>query len=290
VTALLRAGLSGEPDEFVNELDAARLPVRTLSPSAISTLLSCPEQFRAKYVLNVPDPAGPWGVSGTAFHVVTDEAVRLARQGETITAERAEEVFNEEWPKVLEKEGPGVRWGRESPASMRKAALDKAIVYARAIEKGRVVVAPDTRTEEWVEGYLPGVPLRIVGRLDRVSRTTGIVDTKTGKRGTSKPNPSWLIQGLVYIALTGLDVEWHVISTTQAGPKLWLPDEYPALRLQAWPSRVEAGEGYVRAAYHSLVDYMRRYGPEERWPGVGVVSDSCFFCPIKTRCIWNPAL
>src|SRR4051794_38612895 len=43
-------------------------PVGAFSASSVSTFLTCPEQFRAKYVLRVPRSIGGGGILGSAFH------------------------------------------------------------------------------------------------------------------------------------------------------------------------------------------------------------------------------
>lgn len=289
---LLRAGLLAELDEFT-PLDAARLPVSTISPSAISTLLACPEQYRLSYVRGgKPRRAGGWAVSGTAFHGVAEAVIRAVRAREPIPeAEAVEAEYAKAWAAGVSEEGGAgnVRWGKESPSSQYAIGLRQAHAWVEAVRAGRIVVPDDMLQEEWVDGYLPGIPLRIVGRLDAVSRRARLIrDTKTTSRGTSRPKPTWLVQALVYIALTGFDLEWHIISNTAGGAKLWLPDEHHDLALPARPTRVEAGEGYVRAAYDLLVTFLERYGTEQPWPGIGVLSDSCMWCDVRRSCRWNP--
>lgn len=290
MTALLRAGLLAEPDEFTS-LDAAALPVTTISPSAISTLLACPEQYRLAYVKEgKPRTAGGWAISGGAFHVVTEAVIAAVRAREPIPDPNAVlALYTKAWGEEMKEENGVVRWGKNPPRVQFDIGLSQAHAWVGAVRDGRIIVPDDMLQEEWVDGYLPGIPLRIVGRLDAVSRSKRLIrDTKTTSRGTSKPKPTWLVQALVYMALTGYSFEWNVISMTKDGAKLWLPDQNHDLALSERPTRVEAGEGYVRAGYDLLVHCWTSYGPEQPWPGIGVVSDSCVWCDVRRSCRWNP--
>lgn len=276
---LLREGLGTVPEW--SEFSSLDLPEKCqrLSPSSISKLLSCPEQFRRTYVKAEPETWGGFALSGDVFHTIRHQMW----EGRIADKAALEQAFDKLWTEMFTEQAPSIRWGKHTPAGVRASCWGMVEVYWNRCPKLDVI-----DSETWVEGYLPGVPLRVIGRVDTLERTRGIIDTKTSTRGTSKPYPRWLIQAYIYVALTGRPFEWHVVVTTKGGTsKLWIPDEYPALRLPALPSVVRAGEGYVRAAYDLLTFLWGKYGADQPWPGVGVVSDSCVFCTWRSKCPWT---
>lgn len=136
-----------------------------LSPSAADTYESCPQKWYAKYVMKVPDPAGPEAEVGTLAHAVL-EGLAAFPPGER-TAAAALALADEQWAGV-DRGQRRLAWGH----------------VVRALRNLEVTHGDVVSAEEVLEVSIGGVPFKgIIDRADELpSGAVRILDYKTGKR------------------------------------------------------------------------------------------------------------
>lgn len=143
-----------------------------LSPSAADTFESCPRKWFAKYVMKVPDPAGPEAEVGTLAHEVLEQLCLEPAGKRTATA--ATKIAKDLWT--------------EADQGQRRAAWGHVV---RALRNDEVALGDVIAIERVLEVELAGVPFKgILDRADELpSGAVRILDYKTGKR---PGKPAWL--------------------------------------------------------------------------------------------------
>lgn len=254
----------------------AEMPKGTLSPSSIATYMKCPEQYRREQIKGEQRGRGAWAVSGAAFHNARHKALEWQRDNEVELPEALmQPIYEHAWLGAI---GEGnTAWGKYKPEIVKAAGWEMFALYQR--ELGRTVFP--VSIESWVRGYVDGVPVPVVGRID-VMTAEEVIDTKTGRQLFHQIKPEHYIQGCVYTLLTGLPIQWHSVSEKPA------TDGGPLLRLEPRPKVLEAGERYVRDAYDGIRHNLRTRGPDAHWPVYGPASGTCRYCSFKFSCPGMP--
>lgn len=266
------------PDVEIVRADGTTL--HTLSASAISRLLTCPEQYRQSYMLgNWPRPLW-FTVLGSAYH----HARRINYEqkvfsGEDLPIDEVLTAYAEGWIHALRDD---IQWRDQDSAEAFSIGADMTRVYH---EKVSPTVKP-VAVEERFELKVPGVPLLVKGVIDVRDERMVLIDTKTQDKGAKQPKPDWRPQAFIYCAARpGYDFEWHVQS--RGNLACWTPLNAPQLRMANTAPRRRAAERLVQHAYSLLVDLYGRYGLDEPWPGNGLVHGfACKGCSYRSRCFW----
>lgn len=218
----------------------ASLPIEPpphFSPSAAETYEGCPRKWYAKYVMKVPDPAGPEAAIGTLAHEVLEELCVLDSGSRTPAAALA-------LSKVL--------WA-EAPPELRRDAWGHVVRALMNLEVSHGDVL-DVERELLVD--LVGVPFK--GILDRAdllpSGAVRILDYKGLALDTPLPTPSgWTTMGAVEVGdeLLGADGEPCLV-TVKSG----LHDR-PCYRV-----RFDDGSSIVADNEHLWEVHSAYYGPQ----------------------------
>lgn len=262
--------------------------LNTLSASSISTLLTCPEQFRLSYLLQ------RWGRKnaalqlGNAYHYALQknfEQKVFSREDMDLDALQA--AYEEGWAKALE-EGE-VSWRDDDPGATKTLGFEMLRVYIRTLAREVHPIA----VEERFEIPIPDVPVPLVGRIDLLDGgipgriRTRIIDRKTDRQGVTKMRPEWRVQALCYFAgFPKYDFAWHVQSK-QGTLRTYGPERNVGLVLYNTPGKQKAARLLVQRAWDTLTDYYERYGLEQPWPGVALAHPyACFSCSHRSGCVW----
>lgn len=253
-----------------------------LSPSSLSTAVGCPEKWRRRYVLGEREPWGGAALVGLAVHRAAEETYRHKLEtGDGVTLDTLREMTAQAFEdKTAEAEKDGIDWRDVKPAD----AKDQSVALASAYHPTTLTVQP-VAVEEWVSCRIPGVGPELIGRVD-VRTDRGVLDVKTTGRKQSQPTPDWHFKGMLYQRMTGLPVEWHVLTKTKT-PGVFTPDTEPGLVLPVSDMVATIADRRVRAAVELLAGFLERYGLEEPWPTSAPLDTwRCDFCGHRSTCAW----
>lgn len=254
-----------------------------LSASRLSMFQRCPEQYRQRYVLGRKERPGAALVWGTADHYAHEQNfAQKITSGEDITEADVKLAFAEGFDRAVERNGgqSEVEWGTDKPGELKDAGAKLVGVYHQQVSPR---IQP-TAVEEKFSMVLPGVPVPVIGYVD-VRTAAEAIERKTAKAKQAKPKPDWRIQGLLYQAVSGTPIEWHVSVKTKL-PAVYTPVEQVELRLPVNGRTVDATRVLVRTISQAMLAYWRMYGPQEPWPGAITHPWACDFCGFRPACAW----
>lgn len=157
------------------------VPVKFLSPSSLDTWRTCQAKWMYRYVLKVPDSAGPAAVVGSFVHSVLEELLQLP-PGDRVV-ENARRLARTEWNKLeRDREFRAMELTDAEARQMRQDAWELIERYFAMEDPNEVRVVS---TERRVRAEVGGVPFYgIVDRIDRHPGRSGylsVVDYKTGR-------------------------------------------------------------------------------------------------------------
>lgn len=166
-----------------------------LSYSSINLYLTCPENWRRKYIEKQPQPSTPALIVGSAFHGTVERAVV---EGAALSA-----LWPEVWTAKMEADGANVEWGADTPEQHFNDGL--RLVSAEPVQKMVDGVRPLVDDaghfiERKVSIDVPGVPVPIIGYIDIVTADGVPGDFKTSKSKWSQADAESEIQPLFYLA------------------------------------------------------------------------------------------
>ena len=176
------------------------MTIQHLSYSSINTYLTCPEQWRRKYIMRQPTKPTPALVFGGAFHNTVERYISQEERSESLT-----DIWPNIWEEKLATE-PTVEWGDDTPAGLYADGLR---MFGNADVREMVdSVTPyiDDRgpmVERKVEMRVPGVPVPVIGYIDVITDDFVPGDFKTSSSSWSEDKAQSELQPLFYLA--GLD-------------------------------------------------------------------------------------
>lgn len=261
------------PDQLGDHLSATRL----------SMFQRCPEQYRRRYILGQKERPGAAMVWGSADHYAHEQNfTQKITSGEDISDADVQLAFAEGFDQAVERGGgeAEVEWGFDKPGALKDAGAKLVSVYHAQVSPR---IQP-TAVEEKFSVALPGVPVPVIGYVD-VKTAGEAIERKTAKAKQPKPKPDWRIQGLLYQAVDGRPVDWHVSVKTKL-PAVYTPLEEVALKLPVNARTVDATKVLVRTISQAMLAYWRMYGPSEPWPGAITHPWACDFCGFRKDCAW----
>jgi hypothetical protein len=298
--------------------------MKTLSPSSMAKFQRCPEQWRRQYLLGQWDRTSVAALVGSAVH----ESAETNYRQKTVTqqdlaVEEVEVAYAEAFDnEVDEKGGPsGIDWTMGSGNYARKLrpgqAKDNGIGLVR---KYHTVVAPTVMpvaSEEWFRISVPGVPVDIRGKIDRVrgsfDKDDILVpfrkeDYKFGRNAKESAEASWRLQALTYMLVEqttdregnvvtddigGLPFGWQTGSwgSSRSEPKIFVPETAPGLLMPFEGTTTELAHAHIRTTVHNMLSLHGRYGPDEPWPTPAMQHTwACNYCPFHPSnggsCYW----
>lgn len=247
-------------------------PIHTLSATAIQQLFTCPEMFRLRRILKIPESQGVDKFIGTVDHATLEDALRYKlRNQRDYPLESIPQVYNYAWDSSIQEDGEP-EWFESNPQEVHDHGELMAVLYHQSVTPS---INPQS-IEERFEQDIPGVPVPIVGYAD-VVESSRIIEKKTSKAKVSKPKPQWLLQGRIYqMSYDDKPVEWH-LTTRSKMPGIFTPETDGGLRLEA--SDRDGTAQIIRQAWGLITDLWGRYGADHTWPTTGVVHPfQCGLC------------
>lgn len=200
------------------------MDIQHLSYSSISTYLTCPEQWRRKYVLRQPSASTPSLIFGGACHNTLERYISQEPRALSLS-----DLWAESWREKLETE-PRVAWGEDTPAGLMQDGLRLfGHPDIQAVADGIAPFVDDRGPfiERKVEMRVPGVPVPVVGYIDVVTDDFVPGDFKTSSAAWSVDKAQDELQPLFYLAaldqmgykLDGLRFRHYVFTKTKT-PKV----------------------------------------------------------------------
>jgi hypothetical protein len=270
-------------DSSFDQLD--EFPVGAFSASSVATFLTCPEKFRAKYVLREVSGIGGGAVLGSAFHHARRTGLEhKLSTGQDLTPSDIADAYSDGWEQAII--GRPVEWGSDKPEALKDAGYIMVTKYADEVAP----TLEPAEVEVRFNAYVPGVPIPVIGYLDLVTTDGTVIDTKTSKSATRNPLEHWRVQALIYMNARRSTFEWHTISRPRKSDgecTIHTPATSPSMRLVATAGRINAGGDLVREAAAGVKHLMTTRGPYEVWPGTGILhSYACSTCDHRPSCRW----
>lgn len=272
------------------------LPLRHFSATSLKMALTCPEQYRQRYILGKKERPGAGAIQGSADHAAHEYnfAQKIASGVDLPTTEVVDR-YQHAWEFELETRGDQVDWRGQKPDEIRAHGEKMVTLY-------REEVAPRIQpvAVEWeFELPLETVPIPLYGKLDLLAGDQGdltperIIERKTSARTEKKPKAAWKLQGELYQMVAAaelkvaLPIEWHVVTKlktptvlTPLTPDTQLYRPFSGIAAENMRKLVEK-QAWVLNAYYA------KFGPDEPWPGEGIVHDwACSFCGFQKACVW----
>lgn len=244
---------------------------KRLSATSISTFVTCPEQFRRKYLLKHEErntgERFVGSVTHKALHSLFDPAFYADTDGTPATA------VDQAWQEAIENDGEPDWFEKDAAEMYRRTKLMVATYMPVAQEYKPIAV------EQFFEETIAGV--EVIGRIDK-ELDDRILEVKTAATKLKKPKSRWSFQGRLYSLVSNKPVEWHIV-TRQATPQIVTAEEAPDLYVASFNK--DATVQIVTQAVHRMSDYYVRYGPDNPWPIDGIFGDwACSYCSFKKGC------
>ena len=166
-----------------------------LSYSSINLYLTCPEHWRRKYLLKQPQPSTPALVVGSAVHGTLEESL--------VNRMPLAQLWPGVWATKLEKDGPNIEWGADTPEQHFNDGL--RLVSEPAVQQmvdGLTPLVDEVGVfiERKVKLRVPGVPVPVIGYIDLMTADGVPGDFKTSRNRWTQADAEGEIQPLVYLA------------------------------------------------------------------------------------------
>ena len=149
-----------------------------LTASQIECWLKCPLDFYYKHVLGMPEPQGPAAAYGTAIH----NAIQRIFEGRAKGAAPPLDELLVEVQRALPQAG-------YRSAGTRDRAHTQALQSVRAIYERFGKAELPVAVEQGFGVHVPGLPLKIIGRMDAVYRRGTDVEIRDFKTSSSVTTP-----------------------------------------------------------------------------------------------------
>lgn len=253
------------------------LPIEKLSASAISCFISCPEQYRQKYLLKKRDSMNSARFVGIVDHKTHEENFRQKiHSGEDLTPDEMYKSYSDNWESTTNHEGEPA-WDEDPIKTFQKGQKMIALYH----EKVSPLIQP-IAVEQRFEETIKGVPVPVVGYVD-VETKDLIRERKTAGTKLSDPKTAWRFQGRIYQLALEKPITWDIV-TKQVTPQVVTAQEAPNLFMPI--QNKDFTVRLIQQAAASMTDIYDRYGADSPWPTNGLYAEAwkCNFCQ------WGPKL
>lgn len=252
--------------------------LRHVSPSSLNRFLRCPENWRQRYLLDKPDPAGSKALVGSAFDKsFGDYYTARIGGGPGLELDAIQDSFRDN---LLNE------------ADTDTYVLDEDDTAGEMIDKSLPLVAaylpvaqsmPDPiAVQQRVEIVHHSLPLPVIGFID-VRFVSSLTDTKLAANRSF--HPDWHLPLRIYSAAESVPADVHIITKTKV-PAVYTGadgDEYTESWSAAKAARTLRLVGQTIAQIESM---LVMFGADSPWPTLpGLVHTwSCGKCPYKKGC------
>ncbi len=262
--------------------------IKHFSASSLRLLRVCPEAYRQRYILGRKERPGEALTMGTAVH---DTLGRFDMGHKLLTGENrkpkeiVEHFHDVSWPETVEKDGgvDEIRWDNK-PDDVRRDGERVAQAYHATVSPRLV---PVREPEMRFDLYIDDVPVPFIGYLD-VEEEANVVDWKTGKQVTRKPDANWRMQGAIYSLAKQKATHFHSMSRAKT-PSIATPLESPEMAIPYRDDIAAVTRTVLREYAGQVEHYMTTIGPDDPWPITGIVHDykggpACQYCGFRKTC------
>lgn len=261
--------------------------VKHFSASSLRLLRICPEAYRQRYILGRKERPGEALTMGSAVHdaVAHNHRQKIVSHEDLNVTEVVERFHDFSWPEAVESDGgeDEIRWDNKPDEVRRDGERVTRAYHLDVNPRVQPVEAPEQRFDLWVEG----IPVPFIGYID-VVEDANVVDLKTGKQVTRKPDANWRFQGQLYSLVKERPTHFHSASRAKT-PSIATPLTDPEMALPFREDLAAVTRQVLREYSWQVEDYMRRLGPDDPWPITGVFHDykggpACKYCGFRKWC------
>jgi hypothetical protein len=257
-------------------LSSFYLPTDHLSSTSLGMAITCPEQYRMRYVKHEHERLNVEKLIGSAFHhALSDNWSAKMQNGNDLSWDDAWKAFGDSWDATIQREGEP-EW-KQPPNEL---LWTSELMLSNYMTQAAPSISP-IATESWFEERLPEIPIPVVGAIDLETETT-IKEIKTTAQKVSSPKPQWRLQARIYQLMTRKPVE-HQVVTRQRSPQVFTAESAPGLLTPV--QKPEATLLLLQKVVAMLNDLYARFGPDTPWPANGFLHPfCCSYCSFRSRC------
>lgn len=223
------------------------LPVTHLSYSSVSLYLTCPRQWKYRYIDQIPTGPNEALLFGSAWHKAVEHYVGDGRDVPSLRSTLAEQWWMA-WEEALDGVG-------SLPDHVADKVVELAALGAVLASNSEILVVVDAirpvAVERRVTFMVPGVPVPVIGYIDAVLPDDTLVDFKTaGKPWAEDRIQKYERQPAFYLSATGGHKFRHVVFVKSWRPAVQVIDsEWPDPQGVAFPMVREAWDGIGRGDF-----------------------------------------
>ena len=254
-----------------------------LSPTSITTFLTCPEQWRRVYLVGERSRCSSALLIGRVDSKAREiDLGQKIHTGINMPLEAVKDAAATAWDEELEKEGGvgEIEWDAgEKPGGVK----DLSIAVASAYRTQRAEQVFPVGVEERVEWARPTVPFTIAGYVD-VRESPRIREAKTSKKRQSKPSNGWLAQAAIYTAASKLPAVFDVTVKNAR------PEVLPELEGYGVAAAQRKTEAFGVSVAEGILALLEKIGPDRHWPGTASTQllSACGWCDLRASCPFAP--
>lgn len=263
-------------------LSGFALPISRLSATALGIAMTCPEQYRRRYLLHEPERLNTPQLIGRAMHAALDSNWQWKLQsGEDLEEESVWSAYQHAWRQTIEEEGEP-EW-KETPDELLHTSELMLGAYMDEVAPRMLPL----NAELYFEERFPGIPVPVVGYIDLETKDL-IREVKTTDKKVSSAKPNWRLQARIYQMVLRKPVE-HQIVTRQVTPKVYTIENEPGLLTKL--TNPDSTLVLMQRVVHQMNDLYCRHGADSPWPANGVLHPfACNYCSYRNSCYaWNGA-
>jgi hypothetical protein len=263
--------------------------IKSFSASSLRLLRVCPEAYRQRYILGRKERPGGALTLGSAVHdaLAFSHADKVTSGVDKPVPEVVEYFHDKSWPKAVESDGglDVIKWDDGvKPDDYRRDGERMAQAYHHTVSPR---IQPVERPEQRFDLYVDGIPVPFIGYLDFVEQED-VIDLKTGKQVSRKPDANWRMQGAIYTLVKQKPTHFHSLSRAKT-PSIATPLTDPDMAIPYRHDIAEVTRGVLRAYKEQVEWFMNRHGPDEAWPTNGLFMDykggpACRYCGFRSTC------
>lgn len=184
-------------------IDLQRNKLLHLSYSSLSLYMDCARKWKYKYVDLLPEPSSSALAFGSALHLTLAEIARLQTSGRPAFA--VENIIDEVWQASFKKVFDNLEEleegeTRQGLAELGMETFEDPDVLEFLNSMNTMVIGNEPQIEKRVTFYVPGVPLPILGYIDRIGADAVPYDYKTAGRSWNLQQAEEELQTLFYLA------------------------------------------------------------------------------------------
>lgn len=257
-----------------------------LSPSGLRLLKVCPRAWQQRYIKGRKERPGEALVLGSAVHdaLAYSHRQKVESFADLPVPQVVEYFHDQSWPDTVAKDGgeEEIRWDNK-PDDVRRDGERVTRAYHSTVSPRVQPLA----VERKIEYVVPGIAVPVQGFID-VEEAENLIDLKTGKQVSRKPDANWRMQGVLYSAYVGKATHFHSVSRAKT-PSIATPLESPDMVVNLEEAQRPLIEKVLRDYADQVEFYFDRYGPEDDWPVTGLFQDyrggaACNFCGFRSDC------